>query len=331
MTETQPPLDTRKLEVWLRQLEAALGDVSVVDRSDIVMEMNAHIRDSYERGGRTLDEILNSLGEPAQVANRYRLERGMQPVVIPKGQTTAGAFFKWATIGLLGFFAISAVGGIILISNFFPLVKVDENEKRVKILGGMIEINDSELAADIGKDLDGNIQLKVGGFESGASQTLEAEVPGPVTSVAFSASNGELEVEGHSAPNVTYKCRVNGGLERKDVQSSGPSQDFALDFTDFAHADCKIRVPAQTAIKVSISNGDVKLKNMRNPTTVKLDNGRIVFKKHPEAFYTLKTLVTNGVVLGLADFESEQRPNAKKEGELFSADLQVTNGGIRLQ
>jgi uncharacterized membrane protein len=144
-SENTPPLDRRRLEGWLRQLENALQDVSVVDRSDIVMELHTHIRESYERGDRSLEEILSGLGEPAHVANRYRVDRGMQPVDIPKPQSRLVGFFKWVTIGLLGWLTITTIFVIVMLifaAQFLPLVQVDEKAGRVKILGGMIDVKE---------------------------------------------------------------------------------------------------------------------------------------------------------------------------------------------
>ncbi|MCM2280290.1 MAG: hypothetical protein NDI61_00430 [Bdellovibrionaceae bacterium] len=347
MTQSTP-LDSQKLEAWLRQLETALADVSVIDRSDILMEIHAHIRDSYDRGGRTLDDILSSLGEPTQVANRFRLERGMQPVVVPRAHSAAGSFFKWATIGVLGFLAIMTLGGVLLVSKFFPLIQVDEKENRVRILGGLIDIQDDHiagrLAEEIKDDLQDDMQIHIGGrtedkphgITGKSKRTFKGEFPGPLNAVTFSASNGELQMQTHEGTQLEYNCQVSGGGHQ-------PPRDFAthlnqqakLDFSSFSGAKCQLSVPVQSAVRVEIANGDVKLTDMRNPVTAKLDNGRIVFGKHPGAIYKLNTKVINGVVSGLSEFESaqatEQTKNGAPKGELYSAELEVTNGGIRIE
>ncbi len=333
MTGTTPPIDSLQLEAWLRQLEAALNDISVVDRAGIVMELDSRIRDSYGRGGRTLDEILGSLGEPAQVANRYRIERGAQPISVPRSRTPSGAFFKWATIGALGFIGILTLGAAILVTRLFPLVKLDKGENRVKILGGMIDIEGSRLARGIGANFeDSDLRLNFGGRDSRMSRKFEAALPGPVNSVVFTAGSAELEVESGSGRDVKYKCGTRGGPDAAPAFEVSPEKELAMDLSAYDSAKCEIELPPFTAVKVDIADGDVKLEEMRNPVTAKLGNGRIVFEKHLAARYDMKAGVVNGAVIGLSDFEKKQNSGPRAGArELFSADLKVTNGNIRIE
>ncbi len=341
MTRSAQPLDTKKLEGWLRQLEQALHDVSVIDRADIVMELNTHIRESFDRGDRTLDEILTSLGEPTQVSNRYRLERGMQPVILPRSKTPVGSLFKWATIGMLGLAAIIFIGGAIIVGRIFPLIQLDEKTNQIRLLGGMIDVIDD----DIDLQFQNGSMNKSFGFHFDSNEKSRTKFSGKVAGnpkekikeIKVNAVNGTFDLEGESHSNeLSYECFL------RDSDSMTPDQFLKqngkqVEF-DFMSADvrCKLSIPAGAKLDVQLTNGDIRLEKLQNPLAVDLENGRIRFEGDEEIEYKLNANVVNGVVAGLRDFEEQQKAHQtgrdnKKTPKSYTAELKVNNGGISIQ
>lgn len=327
--------DDALLETWLRQLEVDLSDTTVIARSEFILKMNTQIHESLARGDRTLAAILATLGEPAQVADRYRLENGFPPVPrttqenVARRQTSMGAFFKWATIGILGFFSILVLGGILLVTRFLPLVKVDENANRVRLFGGLIDFSD--LDTHVTTDTNGRFKFEINGDPIVDTQTRKGEVTGPVNAMRFSAGNARLVVEAHSGSSVKYQCQVNDGAQgTNDSFPHSAADEVRFDFSSASAAKCAIQVPYQTALRIDITNGDVKLTDMRNPLSVRVGNGLVVFNKQKSVSYSLNANATNGSVIGFEKFRKQQDASRTK-GELFSADITVANGNIRIE
>lgn len=138
-----------KLEAYLTALDRALKSISVGDRADIIAEIKSHILDAKEKNPeQSIESILTSIGEPETVANRYLIERGLKP-----GKASRSPIVKWLTIGFLGTFGIFVVFVISILWFFSPILKIDEEQNRVEILGGMIDINGTEGSLKLGGDL----------------------------------------------------------------------------------------------------------------------------------------------------------------------------------
>jgi len=64
------------------------------------------------------------------------MERGLQP--IPKKR---GGCFKWGCLGVVSFFLVLILAIVLLVRGFFPLIEVNEKNERVRILGGLIDVD----------------------------------------------------------------------------------------------------------------------------------------------------------------------------------------------
>ena len=110
-----------RLESYLERLDAVLKPLSVSDRAEIVTEIRSHVLSALERGtGGGLDEVLSALGEPETVANRYRMERGLNPTRPP-----ISPVFKWLVIGFMGTVAMCMLFAGVILWKFTPLIYVD--------------------------------------------------------------------------------------------------------------------------------------------------------------------------------------------------------------
>jgi hypothetical protein len=136
-----------RLENYLRELDKFLAQIPMAERSDIILELNGHITESLKT--KSIDEVLSALGKPEQVANRYLLERGLQP--IPKKK---GGCFKWGCLGVVAFFLVLILAIVLLVRGFFPLIQVNDKEERVKILGGLIDVDGVKETVKIGGLID---------------------------------------------------------------------------------------------------------------------------------------------------------------------------------
>jgi hypothetical protein len=122
MIETVPT-DTTQIDTYLSSLRSHLGPMTIGDRDEIVREISAHIRDSAEESGVSLETILARLGPAEQLAAEYRdgllirsASRSISPLKLMRGAlrlATKGAFGVIVFfVGMLGY----AMGGGMVLS-----------------------------------------------------------------------------------------------------------------------------------------------------------------------------------------------------------------------
>jgi hypothetical protein len=122
MIETVPA-DTMQIDTYLSSLRSHLGPMTIGDRDEIVREISAHIRDSAEENGVSLETVLARLGPAEQLAAEYRdgllirsASRSISPLKLMRGAlrlATKGAFGVIVFfVGMLGY----AMGGGMVLS-----------------------------------------------------------------------------------------------------------------------------------------------------------------------------------------------------------------------
>jgi uncharacterized membrane protein len=110
-----------QIDSYLTALRTHLGQLTIAEREEIVREINAHIRDSAEEPGASVESVLSRLGPAEELAAQYRdgflirqASRSNSPVVLLRGTlrlATKGVF------GILVFFL--GLFGYMMGSGFF--------------------------------------------------------------------------------------------------------------------------------------------------------------------------------------------------------------------
>ena len=111
-----------QIDQYLSSLRSHLGPIPLRQREEILREINAHIRDSAEQPGATVEEVLARLGSPAELASEYRdgllirsASRSYSPLVLLRGAlrlATRGAL--GILVFFIGMFGYILGGGMIL-------------------------------------------------------------------------------------------------------------------------------------------------------------------------------------------------------------------------
>jgi uncharacterized membrane protein len=128
MIETVPT-DTMQIDTYLSSLRTHLGPMTIGDRDEIVREISAHIRDSAEESGVSVQTILARLGSAEQLAAEYRdgrlirsASRSISPLKLMRGAlrlATKGAFGVIVFfVGMLGYVM---GGGMVLSGMIKPI------------------------------------------------------------------------------------------------------------------------------------------------------------------------------------------------------------------
>lgn len=65
-------IQTIDLDTYVSTLRRHLAPIALGEREEIVREISAHIRDSVEQSGSSLESVLRRLGPPEELATQYR-------------------------------------------------------------------------------------------------------------------------------------------------------------------------------------------------------------------------------------------------------------------
>lgn len=119
----------QQMESYLDALRFHLAPMTVNDREEIVREISAHIRDTAEQTVETMDEILDRLGSPRELAAQYRdgllirtASRSISPVKLMRGAlrlATKGVFGVF--VFFVGMFGYTMGGGMALSGMIKPI------------------------------------------------------------------------------------------------------------------------------------------------------------------------------------------------------------------
>src|SRR5271157_229814 len=103
-----------QIDSYLTALRLHLGPLTIADREEIAREIGAHVRDSAEQSGSTIEMVLARLGPAEALAAQYRdgllirhASRSISPLVLLRATlrlATKGAFgIVVFFLGLLGY------------------------------------------------------------------------------------------------------------------------------------------------------------------------------------------------------------------------------------
>ena len=118
-----------QIDSYLTALRLHLGPLTIAEREEIVREIGAHIRDSAEESGASVETVLTRLGPAEELAAQYRdgllirqASRSHSPLVLLRASlrlATKGAFgILVFFLGLLGY---AMGGGMVLTALLKPI------------------------------------------------------------------------------------------------------------------------------------------------------------------------------------------------------------------
>lgn len=296
-------MEKQKLENYLARLEYCLGGTSVADKAEIITEIKSHVLDKQENHpDQTLDEILRSLGSPDEVAHRYLSERGIKYQAPNQSKIST---VKWLVIGFLGTIGMGLMAVFILIWKFSPLVDVDETNKRVKVLGGLIDVKKKNGTITV----DGDIDINIEEVEIDEVVELKEMTKDQVIDLRF--SNVKLDVKRSKNSQMRYECE---GLGEYTKPQSG---ELLFDFSSMTAIDCTFKVPADKNLNINVLNGKVTFSQLQNNVNFKGTNVKLDIAPEKEYLYNLKVL--NGSVDQFTSVNDSR----------YEMSAQITNGFIQ--
>lgn len=114
---------------YLATLRAHLAPLGSVEQEEIIREITAHIRDSAEKSGAGIDEVLLRLGSPERLAAQYRegaligrASQSFSPVVLLRAALRFSARGLFGIlVSVVGFFGYFLGGGLLFFGLLAPV------------------------------------------------------------------------------------------------------------------------------------------------------------------------------------------------------------------
>ena len=285
-------MENNKLENYLLRLDKCLGSVSISEKAEIITEIKSHVMDAIENNkNKSVGHILASLGEPEQVASKYLLEKGLEPVESPKHPIV-----KWIIIGFLGTFTLMIFTFLVLAWKFSPIVKIDEKKGRIQLFGGVIDFSEDNI-----KDLYGIL-----GEEPLSDSSINE--------VKINFSNGKILIKRNDKNKFQYKCKGQGYRSPHKENDS-----LIFDLHSVKESDCDIKIPSGFRLAVNGKNGKIQLIGLKNHLSANLANGKIGFAPEPNSHYKYQISIKNG--------KSDEFSSSSSK-EAFEVQLSLKNGKI---
>jgi hypothetical protein len=295
-----------RIENYLASLERALKQLPVSDRAEIVTEIKSHILSALERDPQaSIPNVLNALGEPETVANRYLAERGQSLVKPP-----VSPIVKWLVVGFLGTVALCLLFAGVAMFKFSPLVSIDGAHDRVTLLGGMIDVDGEKDRVKFGKAL-------FSGEHSHSVAGIKALENGEKRGVLIKAVNGQFEIHTSDKNEIRWECKIDSSAEDPVLQAT-PEQ-YLMDMSSLAGVKCELQIPEKHAFGLNVTNGKIILDKPSFDVDLKVRNGKINFISAPGVEYKYDLHVENGQVQG---FQSSDKKDA------FQIRIDAVNGKI---
>ena len=264
-----------RLERYLTTLEQALKPFPISDRAEIITEIKSHVLSALDRDPQArMDTILNALGEPETVANRYLMERGLKPI-----KTSIHPIVKWLTIGFLGTFALILFFVGYVATHSGSLIKVDGKNRKVQILGGLIDV-------DGGKN-----NISFAGLDESDFHISGIEVLNKNQTVNIKFSNGKMDIQTAAGNEFSWSCM---GSDEADKNLIFNNQNSSLDLTSMKSLRCQLKIPADTHLVIQGAVGKISFVKPHFDISADLDVGKIFFQSAENTTYKFDVSVNTG-------------------------------------
>ncbi len=282
---------------YLKKVEEYLKDVSVMERAKILSEIN--------------DEIINlsipELKDPLIYANEKRIANSLYPYKEKKQFSLIALFLK---LSAFMFVFITLVIGV-TIWNFSPFFKVDEENNRVIILGGLIDIDGKSGKMKVFDDFHYSKESMTNDLQ------VNMAIPQEKDEIIINFESGAFELTTSKDDELKLDCKL--ATPPTDDIISNDMDLIKLDFTKINGASCGIQVPVEKKVTLEGNEGSIHINNPEFNIYIILENGKVAIKPESEIDYNYQLEVSNGMV---GQFESIESDTA------YEIKVDINNGSI---
>jgi len=174
----------------------------------------------------------------------------------------------------------------ILLWKFTQLSSVDDEKKRVIILGGLIDINGKSGKVNVGsrlKDLDDTYSTTIDGSKEIGKSTDKISVSFSNGAFQFTSTTGQKEL----------KWQYQGGSPGSpSIAEAGGN--LVLDFHKLEGTNCKVQLPDGISSIVKGISGKIVISKPRSSLDIQLDNGQIAIAPEANLQYKYQVQIKHG-------------------------------------
>jgi hypothetical protein len=259
-----------ELNSFLKVIENYLLDLSIMDKSNILTEL------SQELYNKDLIDL-----NPLEVANNKRISHGHK-LYIDKQKPSFGRFLIKAFLVMLSIFIIFIS---FLIWKFTPLMKIDEKNNRVIILGGLIDID-----AKAGKF---KIMQDYHFTEAQYKNDFQASIPldPNMKSIAIDFSSGLFTIKTAKDNLLNIDCKLSTPPHVDMIDQT--VDQIKISFKDI-NGSCEVEIPKDLELTIEAETAHITLVNPEFHTDLNLNTGNIDLDINPEIKYQYNLKVKNG-------------------------------------
>lgn len=285
----------QNINTYIKAIEKNLSDLSLVDRSKIINDIHQEIS--------TNPALMNDA--PLVMANQKREAMGFTKFD-PAKQTSIFRFMMKG-FGIMMIVFIMIIG--ILVWKFTPLLKVDEENNRITILGGLIDID-----AKAGK-------FKIGDeyhfSEPKYKNDFQAKFPIDKQEINFEFESGKFKLTTSDTNELVVNCKLATLPKPKMVSQT--LNEIRVDFTGIKGSSCDLEVPKNANISLIGDAASVTVNLPEFNLAAQIDNGTVGILPVQEINYQYDLSVVNGIT---GNFDVTQGAGT------YKISVEMKNGSI---
>ena len=288
----------KEINPYLKEVEKFLVDLPILERNKIISDLNSELAEN--------PEMLKQA--PLNTANNKRVEAGFKNFQVKNSGSSFGkiifktfAFMFVCFLIFLGF----------LIWKFTPLFEIDEENQRVTILGGLIDI-DGKAGRFIISD---EVHFTASNYTNDLTGSIAKENARKVTLLFES---GKFDIETNANAELTFDCKLSDQPADNMIKQVGDS--VTLNFKELAGSNCTLAIPERSQIKAIGNTAAFDINKPFFDLDLELETGNVILNLSENRSYTLDLDAATGNV---DQFESYSSNNGE-----FNIKIKLDTGSI---
>jgi hypothetical protein len=299
------------IEHYLSQLDRELQALPTGQRAEIITEIRSHILEASEKdSSKPIQTLLNDMGTPRDVAIKYLQQKGVKHWVPAKSRN----WLRVLALSVAAMFAFVVLSTAFTVWYFSPLIHVDEEQGRVTLLGGFIDVNDKTDEVKVGSmkvkgsmkghvqvgsgsstvninlddDGDGDYDLKLTGSKSEGQEDLTGK---NVKTIKIPFNTAKLELNASESQHFTWECE-NLGSSNPPLSVKAGVLTFDLNMVKMAR--CELGLPEGVKAEIKGINGSLELNEPNTAYDINVTNAKINISQDSSKIYDFEVKVANG-------------------------------------
>ncbi len=352
-------IETEKIESWLDRVELFLMELQATERAQLILDLNQQILAlAIASSDQRIEDILRKMGEPLQVANRLRGEKGLRPRHKISRPTSLSKVLIFSILAGLVFMTTCTFSlpfvipwGLSQLSTHFSEHFGSSEDgthsfRFFKSFSTSSKSDGQEPNTDESETTEQNMALPTDPLTDSNDPSGEANqspqngitqenIKGSfktesMTAIRIQARHAKFTVSKSKNLSIQYDCQIaNLAFARPFIRKS-PSGSVTLALDQVTEsATCEIKVPESIALEIQIDSGDLKLKQLSQNIQVTARAASLSFSSGEGAMYEIEASTQKGEVKGLAEFEKKQK--SLKSTKKYKAQFNLQEGNINLE